>query len=60
MKEKGKGNMVHLSLRESRKAVGGAKVEARDPEITGLEDVEEGKVVRGYIKAVTDVGVFVR
>ena len=39
---------------------GGTKVKVRDPEITCLEDVEEGKVVRGYVKAVTDVGVFVR
>ena len=31
-----------------------------DPEIASLEEVEEGAVVRGYIKSVTNVGVFVR
>ena len=31
-----------------------------DPEITSLEDLDVGKIVRGYVKAVTDVGVFVR
>ena len=31
-----------------------------DPEIASLEDLEVGKVVRGFVKAVTDVGVFVR
>lgn len=31
-----------------------------DPEITSLEDLAEGDVVRGYVKAVTNVGVFVR
>lgn len=31
-----------------------------DPEIVSLEDVPEGKVVRGYVKAVTEKGVYVR
>ena len=31
-----------------------------DPEVASLEDLEVGKVVRGFVKAVTDVGVFVR
>ena len=41
---------------------GGEGVAGRscDPEIASLEDLEVGKVVRGFVKAVTDVGVFVR
>ena len=31
-----------------------------DPEITSLQDLAVGKIVRGYVKAVTDVGAFVR
>ena len=31
-----------------------------DPEIQSVEDLEKGQLVRGYVKAVTDVGVFVR
>lgn len=31
-----------------------------DPEVASLEDLEVGKLVRGFVKAVTDVGVFVR
>lgn len=31
-----------------------------DQEIASLEDLDVGKVVRGYVKAVTDVGMFVR
>ena len=31
-----------------------------DPEITSLQDLDVGKIVRGYVKAVTDVGAFVR
>lgn len=38
----------------------GVAERSRDPEIASLEDLEVGKVVRGFIKAVTDVGVFVR
>lgn len=52
------GNRIDLSMRASR--MGGAEVEVRDPEIISLEDVEEGKVLRGYVKAISDVGVFVR
>lgn len=31
-----------------------------DKDIQSLNDFEEGDIVRGYVKAVTDVGVFVR
>ena len=54
---------IDLSLRESRMAAHGNEEisgKVKDPEINGLEDVVEGTVVRGYIKAITDVGVFVR
>lgn len=52
--EKGK---LDLSLRDSRL---GGEVKVRDPEIQGLEDLKDGQLVRGYVKAVTDVGVFIR
>ena len=60
-----KGTKVDLSLRASRTGEelpfgleqGGGAI---DPEISSLEDLPEGKVVRGYVKAVTDVGVFVQ
>ena len=39
---------------------GVVKEESCDPEIASLEDLEVGKVVRGFVKAITDVGVFVR
>ena len=39
---------------------GGVSKRSCDPEITSLEDLDVGKVVKGYVKAVTDVGVFVR
>ena len=55
---------IDLSLRASRM---GGRMEGEtdhdtspDPEIASLEDLAEGRVVRGYVKAVTDVGVFVR
>ena len=53
---------VDLSLRASRTR-DQVKEEADtppDPEITSLEDLSKGDVVRGYVKAVTNVGVFVR
>ena len=31
-----------------------------DKDIQSLNDFEEGDIVRGYVKAATDVGVFVR
>ena len=47
---------------EEDKEEGGVSLEKRlcDPEVTSLEDLDVGQVVRGYVKAVTDVGVFVR
>jgi ribosomal protein S1 len=45
---------------EEERGKGVAKEESCDPEITSLEDLEVGKVVRGFVKAITDVGVFVR
>ncbi len=56
------GSKVDLSLRESRLAAcrGEAAGEVADPVISGLADVQEGGVIRGYVKAITDVGVFIR
>lgn len=34
--------------------------EKYDKDIQSLNDFEEGDIIRGYVKAVTDVGVFVR
>ena len=53
------GEKIDLSLRPSRVS-GQAEGDSPDREITSLEDLPEGVVVRGYVKAVTDVGVFVR
>ena len=53
------GDKLDLSLRNSRTNPSD-KVEVRDPEIQELGDLVKGQVVRGYVKAVTDVGVFVR
>ena len=53
------GDRLDLSLRPSR--IHGDDVrKPPDPEITSLEDLPEGVVIRGYVKAVTDVGAFVR
>ncbi len=62
------GDKVDLSLRTSRtgeklkvkKGVEPPEGVAPDPEISSLEDLQKGEVVRGYIKAVTNVGAFVR
>lgn len=50
---------LDLSLRGSR-AGRSEGVEVRDPEICDLGDVVEGQVLRGYVKSVTDFGVYVR
>ena len=34
--------------------------EVTDQEVESLGDITKGQVLRGYVKAVTDVGVFVR
>lgn len=39
---------------------GGNKESVEDPEIESISDISKGQVLRGYVKAVTDVGVFVR
>ena len=59
------GDKVDLSLRASRtgesvKGVWPATDTTSDPEISSLEDVPEGMVVRGYVKAVTKMGAFVQ
>lgn len=56
---------LDLSVRESRIRVGddgddGDDGEVRDPEICDLGGLVEGKVLRGYVKSVTDFGVYVR
>lgn len=53
------GDRMDLSLRVSR-IRGDAVGESVDREIASLEDLPEGIIVRGYVKAVTNVGVFVR
>ena len=54
------GDKMDLSLRASRVHGNTVLRDSPDQEITSLEDLPEGTVVRGYIKAVTNVGVFVR
>lgn len=51
---------LDLSLRDSR--VGGSDDvgEVRDPEIRDLGGLADGQLVRGYVKAVTDIGAYVR
>ena len=58
---------LDLSLRASRtgcvvESDDGNKEEDKvtDPEVESLGDLTKGQVLRGYVKAVTDVGVFVR
>ena len=45
---------------EEEEREGGVARRSCDLEVASLEDLEVNKVVRGYVKAVTDVGVFVR
>ncbi|NXA26029.1 RRP5 protein, partial [Ibidorhyncha struthersii] len=48
---------IQLSLRQSRlNPKSNSKVE--DVEITGIKDVKEGQLVRGYVKSITPSGVF--
>ena len=70
------GNKLDLSLRGSRTGESstddlhtdtedddtgeGVSERSCDSEIASLEDLDVGKVVRGYVKSVTDVGVFIR
>ncbi len=39
---------------------GGSKECEVDPEIESISDLSKNQLLRGYIKAVTDVGIFVR
>ncbi|XP_007665837.1 protein RRP5 homolog isoform X2 [Ornithorhynchus anatinus] len=53
-----KGTMMELSLRLSRtKSNYQEKVE--DREVTSLDDVKEGELLRGYVKSVEHQGVFI-
>ncbi len=49
---------MNYSLRASQ--IGGSKDCVEDPEVETISDLSKGQVLRGYVKAVTDVGVFVR
>lgn len=56
---------VELSLRASRTGEEVIKDKAPskdpiDPEVRSVEDLEVGQLVRGYVKAASNVGVFVR
>ena len=53
------GERMDLSLRPSR-VHGDIAGAYPDQEIASLEDLPEGTIVRGFVKAVTDVGVFIR
>ena len=53
------GDQMDLSLRPSRVSAHPVG-DSPDREITSLEELPEGSIVRGYVKAVTAVGVFVR
>lgn len=53
------GDKMDLSLRASR-VHGNPLGDSLDQEISSLEDLPEGTIVKGYVKAVTNVGVFVR
>ena len=54
------GDQMDLSLRPSRLSTSPPLGDSPDPEITSLEGLPEGSIVRGYVKAVTAVGLFVR
>ncbi len=54
---------LDFSMRASRTGVepdGGSKECEVDPEIESISDLTKNQLLRGYIKAVTDVGIFVR
>uniref|UniRef100_A0A8C3T254 Protein RRP5 homolog n=1 Tax=Chelydra serpentina TaxID=8475 RepID=A0A8C3T254_CHESE len=50
-------NKIEISLRQSRTNPK-SKNKVEDPEITCVEDVREGQLVRGYVKSVKQLGVF--
>ena len=47
-----------LSLRDSHLGEEGNDV--KDPEITSFSDLKVGMIVRGFVKAKTNVGYFIR
>ena len=49
---------IDLSLRESY--LGEEASDIKDPEITSISDLKVGKIVRGYVKAKTDVVYYIR
>lgn len=59
-------NKLDFSMRASRTGAeevesdGGSKECEVDPEIESISDLSKNQLLRGYIKAVTDVGIFVR
>ena len=58
-----KDGELDLSSRVSRTSpeeTTGEEREVRDPEICDLGGLVEKKLVRGYVKSVTDLGVYVR
>ncbi|XP_074855331.1 protein RRP5 homolog isoform X2 [Carettochelys insculpta] len=48
---------IEVSLRQSRTNPK-SKIKVEDPEITCEEDVQEGQLVRGYVRSVNQSGVF--
>jgi rRNA biogenesis protein RRP5 len=48
---------IHLSLRPSK--VLSSSLPVQDREITSLKDIKQNDVVRGFVKRVTDAGLFV-
>ncbi|CAM4595886.1 protein RRP5 homolog isoform X2 [Caretta caretta] len=50
-------NKIEISLRQSRTNPK-SKNKVEDPEITCVEDVREGQLVRGYVRSVKQSGVF--
>lgn len=59
------GDKIELSLRASKTGEEvikdrPASTDPIDPEVRSLEDLEVGQLVRGYVKAASNVGVFVR
>ncbi|XP_073698661.1 protein RRP5 homolog [Garra rufa] len=54
----GENGNFNVSIRPSRLYKTHKKV--TDPEILTISDIKEGQIIRGYVTAVSDVGVFVR
>ncbi|XP_066915930.1 protein RRP5 homolog [Clytia hemisphaerica] len=54
-----KNNHIDLSLRQSRILGQESVTEGIDKVVNGYDDLKEGDIIRGYVKACTKVGVFV-